>query len=729
MTNAISQAEGASEKRFALALSGGGFRALYFHLGVVKFLRDAGLLSQVSCVTAVSGGSIMAAHLVLHWEKYTGSERDFQTAADQLIALGRLDLRGRIVRRLIAGLGLRSPTELLRRYLERHVFGKATLSDWGNVGPRPLQRGSLRQLTRRLGWQGWKKSDVNEGLQPKPMVFVVATNLTRGVPTAFSCGGIHLDARKPEELLRSPLLPVALAVSASSAYPALFYPVRLSAEQLGVADHELTPPVQYLTDGAVFDNSASEVLSNVVGKDDADLFIISDASHDFDFDTRNYGLISGLVRTYDVTMNAAASHQRARLESRIGIPLARVAISEHLPVERAQVPIVDQRLTSRIRTDLDRFDDVEVGSLIRHGYALAAQAFPSCQPKPEVGGFKKAFSLKGDFWAEGRQRNEVLSRAGRIKLRLFSWRDPILLVPAILATLLVTVSFVNLALSIREEWLFRSGQSLTLEQVTSLIGGPGQDRDRLLFRRGVMNNLLSMAFEPLPIMGTAAATRSVVLDEHTTLFVQGANKLIKLQRFDLPAGPKQIRAQSRQTVGATGDIATVWTWIERPDGSLHRLDPPFSTAWQILESEPARYFYVLALYDTGLFTQPGEFSGAEIDDLAGKILNVRFMIAGRVANVKFQDLFQFPNVSPLQFFRHGLDASNVLSGSRELSNQSFARLIQEARLSLNQSGTERLGEAISVWDEVQQDATNSWFGLQMTNVRYDYIVVLTGNRN
>ena len=34
--------------RIGLALSGGGFRATLYHLGLVRFLRDAGLLSQVT---------------------------------------------------------------------------------------------------------------------------------------------------------------------------------------------------------------------------------------------------------------------------------------------------------------------------------------------------------------------------------------------------------------------------------------------------------------------------------------------------------------------------------------------------------------------------------------------------------------------------------------------------------------------------------------------------------
>jgi NTE family protein len=44
-------------KKFGIALSGGGFRGTPFHLGRVRFLRDAGFLSKVTHITAVSGGS------------------------------------------------------------------------------------------------------------------------------------------------------------------------------------------------------------------------------------------------------------------------------------------------------------------------------------------------------------------------------------------------------------------------------------------------------------------------------------------------------------------------------------------------------------------------------------------------------------------------------------------------------------------------------------------------
>src|SRR3954451_11457744 len=52
---------------WALCLSGGGYRAMLFHTGVLWRLNDAGLLPQLKRVSSVSGGSIVAARLGLQW--------------------------------------------------------------------------------------------------------------------------------------------------------------------------------------------------------------------------------------------------------------------------------------------------------------------------------------------------------------------------------------------------------------------------------------------------------------------------------------------------------------------------------------------------------------------------------------------------------------------------------------------------------------------------------------
>ena len=47
----------------ALCLSGGGFRAVLFHLGALRRLNELGLLAKVDTLSATSGGAILAAHL------------------------------------------------------------------------------------------------------------------------------------------------------------------------------------------------------------------------------------------------------------------------------------------------------------------------------------------------------------------------------------------------------------------------------------------------------------------------------------------------------------------------------------------------------------------------------------------------------------------------------------------------------------------------------------------
>src|SRR3974390_882991 len=99
--------------RFGLALSGGGFRAALYHLGLIRFLRDAGILPRVTHISSVSGGSIVAAHMVLNWDRYNGSPNEFDAAASELLSFMSLDVRNRITRLFPLSLPLRWPRMLL----------------------------------------------------------------------------------------------------------------------------------------------------------------------------------------------------------------------------------------------------------------------------------------------------------------------------------------------------------------------------------------------------------------------------------------------------------------------------------------------------------------------------------------------------------------------------------------------------------------------------------------
>ena len=57
--------------RITLCLSGGGYRAMLFHLGGIWRLNELGFLPAINCITSASGGAILAARLAARWGSFT----------------------------------------------------------------------------------------------------------------------------------------------------------------------------------------------------------------------------------------------------------------------------------------------------------------------------------------------------------------------------------------------------------------------------------------------------------------------------------------------------------------------------------------------------------------------------------------------------------------------------------------------------------------------------------
>ncbi|HEX9415372.1 MAG TPA: patatin-like phospholipase family protein, partial [Gaiellaceae bacterium] len=58
-----------AEPGIALCLSGGGYRAMLFHLGALWRLNEAGYLPKLDRVSSVSGGSMTNGALALSWHR------------------------------------------------------------------------------------------------------------------------------------------------------------------------------------------------------------------------------------------------------------------------------------------------------------------------------------------------------------------------------------------------------------------------------------------------------------------------------------------------------------------------------------------------------------------------------------------------------------------------------------------------------------------------------------
>jgi NTE family protein len=220
-----------------LCLSGGGYRAMLFHLGALWRLNELGILRRVVRISSVSGGSITAGVLGLAWKSLSFDAQNTATNFSDLVikpirAIGgiTIDIGSIIKGKALPGITVAD--EVAKAY-RKHLFGNAT----------------LQQLPAD-----------NEG----PRFVINATNMQTKVLWRFSkpfMGDYRVG------LVRNPILELSRAVAASSGFPPLLSPLRLrlrtadfdSSTNGGLQTEPYTTRV-ILTDGGVYDNLGLETV-------------------------------------------------------------------------------------------------------------------------------------------------------------------------------------------------------------------------------------------------------------------------------------------------------------------------------------------------------------------------------------------------------------------------------------------------------------------------------------
>ena len=172
-----------------LALSGGGYRASLFHLGVTRRLHELGILQRTTRLSTVSGGSILAGFLA-HCMLDCGARRlEFGDWEEDIAAPFR-----RIVRRDIrTGLFI------------RHMV-------WNWIWPGPRARGLERVLLKRIGAR--RLVELPRAADGVEFIFL-ATNIEKGTPFRFTSEKIG-GRTTPDDM------PIARAVAASASFPPVF---------------------------------------------------------------------------------------------------------------------------------------------------------------------------------------------------------------------------------------------------------------------------------------------------------------------------------------------------------------------------------------------------------------------------------------------------------------------------------------------------------------------------
>jgi predicted acylesterase/phospholipase RssA len=381
--------EGDPRPNILIALSGGGFRATLFHLGAMRAVRDAGLLDRVRAISSVSGGSITAAHLVHKWHEYKNLSVDhFRDLEKDIREFSAHGIRNQIVAQS-------SPTELLTTSRATALLTAQYERLWGSK--------ELRQLY----------SD-----ESAPRLFIMATNLSRH--TAYSYftheGYMFRDSvAGNDKRLGKESLPIACAVAASSAFPALFPAYELSFDSVQDAGASR----DFLTDGGVFENLGLTVLRDYcvrksweLGRDATILLSNAGRAIDWDVDTDfSRGAASALSRVFDVIQYWS----ERRLQATSGPGIVHVSINNVISPpqgDRTYPSTSAQRAAASIRTDFDAFSKFEQDFLYDYGYYLtrrSIEADPNLSKAAKVQSAYTPWAVFAGDWegAESKLRSSI----------------------------------------------------------------------------------------------------------------------------------------------------------------------------------------------------------------------------------------------------------------------------------------------------------------------------------
>lgn len=248
----------AEPERIALALSGGGSRAIAFHLGCLRALHAEGILEGVQVISAVSGGSVLAALYCSH----NGDFPAFEASVRTLLARGFIKPAIKTAVTTLEGLkallcviplaAIQCVTFLVRlafRLLPKSLALKARCEAWLRE-PRMRRFSSRTTILRRVlsdvVFDGKTLVDLR---RDRPKLIVVACELRTKSAFYFSAGGVgswRLGETDPHNI------EIAHAVAASAAFPALLPALDeyLTFSQKG----ESRRCRVILTDGGVYDN-------------------------------------------------------------------------------------------------------------------------------------------------------------------------------------------------------------------------------------------------------------------------------------------------------------------------------------------------------------------------------------------------------------------------------------------------------------------------------------------
>jgi predicted acylesterase/phospholipase RssA len=425
--------------KIGIALSGGGFRASLFHIGVLAKLAELDVLRHVEVLSCVSGGSIVGAFYYLELKKRLESGRTSRADYIQLVrdveqkflAGVRKNIRTRIAASFRGGLKMAfvsgySRSDIVGELYQKHLYDKT--ADEGRTAPRLMSQLMVTPAEHKAGHAFNPKYD-NWRLDAKvPILVLNATTLNTGHNWQFTASWMGEspqaisatidaipryrrmyytpDAPKPYDEI-----PIGRAVGASACVPGLFEPIVMRS---------LYPErTVRLVDGGVHDNQG---LSSLL-EQNCRVILVSDASGQMMEIANPGGSVSdslggangilqarvreaqfdqlSALRRAGAIQGAMFIHLTKDLEAE---PVSWIGAQDTAEQRRVLKPTTSydvdrdvQRKLAAVRTDLDSFSDAEAYGLMTSGYLMTEHALEKeqCVPTLRLAGAREPWTFLG----------------------------------------------------------------------------------------------------------------------------------------------------------------------------------------------------------------------------------------------------------------------------------------------------------------------------------------------
>jgi NTE family protein len=338
----------------ALCLSGGGYRAMLFHLGTLWRLNEWGYLPKLARVSSVSGGSITAGVLGLKWGRLAFDANGVGAAFEAEVVQPIRALAGRTIDEgaIFGGIFLPGTiSDKVTAAYREYLFGNATLQDLPNDPPR----------------------------------FVInATNVQSGALWRFS-KPFMADYRVG--VVKNPNVELALAVAASSAFPPVLSPLRMGVDPASYDPPSGDPSEDLhrepfttdvvLTDGGVYDNLGLEtswkryqtiLVSDGGGKMRAEAEPKSDWGR---HGLRINDIIDNQVRSLRKRQLIGSFESKIRSGTYWGV---RSHIGDYYLADSLPCPPDQTEILANTKTRLKRMEPILQERLINWGYAICDTA-------------------------------------------------------------------------------------------------------------------------------------------------------------------------------------------------------------------------------------------------------------------------------------------------------------------------------------------------------------------